>query len=282
MALPKRREAAGPQRLPPLSRMAVEPAERPLMAVVWLLNEVFKRLTVRDWRDQHKLPRTGGVVFAVNHISNLDPIVFGQYAAYAGRYPHYLGKASLFRLPVVGRIITACGQIPVERGSANAATALTRAIEAVREGKAITIYPEGTITLDPELWPMTGKTGAARVALETGAPVVPVGEWGGQSMLGAKQMHRPKLFPRSVWRLKAGDPVDLDDLRDQPVTPAVLSEATSRIMAAITALVAELRGEMPPAQPYDPRSQHSPSQQPRSQRPIRRGPRSQDPSGAPR
>ena len=255
---PARRPApTGPRRLPPLSTLDLEPAEPALMRVVWLLNEVVKRLTRRDWRDQDKLPRTGGAVFVINHVSNLDPIVFGQFVAYAGRYPRYLGKASVFRVPVIGRIITACGQIPVERGSADAGGALAAAIQAVRSGRAVTIFPEGTITLDPDLWPMTGKTGAARVALETGAPVVPVGEWGGQDILGAKQLHLPRLFPRSIWRLKVGDPVDLDDLRSQPVTPAVLREATRRIMAAITVLVGDLRGEVPPAEPYDPRGRSS-------------------------
>jgi 1-acyl-sn-glycerol-3-phosphate acyltransferase len=241
-------------RLPPLARVNTEPAERALVRVVWILNQVFKRLSRRQWSGQDKIPATGGVVLVVNHISNLDPIVFGQYLAYAGRYPHFLGKASLFRLPVVGRIIRACGQIPVERGTSNAAQALSQAIDAVNRGTAITVYPEGTITLDPDLWPMQGKTGAARIALATDAPVIPVGHWGAQQIIGAKQVHFPRLFPRATLQVKAGDPVELDDLRSQPVTPAVLREATDRIMTAITALVAELRGQRPPSQRYDPRT----------------------------
>jgi 1-acyl-sn-glycerol-3-phosphate acyltransferase len=244
--------------LPPLSSIATEPAEPALVRVVWILNEVFKRVTKRRWMGQDKVPRTGGAVFAVNHISNLDPIVFGQFLAYAGRYPHYLGKASLFGIPVVGRIISAAGQIPVERGTANAANALNRAIEAVRSGTAITVYPEGTITLDPELWPMQAKTGVARIALATDVPVIPVGCWGTQEIIGAKQLHLPRLVPRRTVSVLVGDPVDLDDLRAQPVTPAVLREATERIMTAITLLVAELRGEQPPAQRFDPRTQRAP------------------------
>lgn len=240
-----------------LSSVNLEPAEKTLVRVVWLLNAVLKRLTRHAWQGRDKVPRTGGVVFVVNHVSNLDPIVFGQFLAYAGRYPRFLGKASLFRVPVVGPIITACGQIPVERGTVNAVQALGRAIAAVREGKSITVYPEGTITLDPDLWPMAGKTGAARIALETNAPVVPVATWGGQDIVGAKQLHRPKLFPRKTLRVAVGDPVDLDDLRAQPVTPAVLREATERIMTAITDLLAGLRGEQPPAVRFAPRSARS-------------------------
>ena len=240
--------------LRPLREVNHEPAEKTLIRVVGLLNAVFKRFTLRDWRAMEKIPTTGGVVFVVNHISNLDPISFGQFIAYAGRWPRYLGKASLFRIPVIGRIITACGQIPVERDSRNAAGALARAIAAVQEGKSISIYPEGTITLDPDLWPMTGKTGAARIALATGCPVVPVGQWGVQDIMYGKKASLPKLLPRKTIQMLVGDPVDLDDLRAQPVTPAVLKEATARIMASLTVLVAELRQEEPPATPYDPRT----------------------------
>jgi len=245
-----------PRSLPPLARVNSEPTEKALVRVVWILNSVFKRVSRREWQGQDKIPPSGGVVFVSNHISNLDPIVFGQFLAYAGRYPHFLGKASLFRLPVVGRIIRACGQIPVERGTASAGQSLSQAIAAVRRGTSITVYPEGTITLDPDLWPMQGKTGAARIALETNVPVIPVGHWGAQRIIGAKTVHFPRLVPRATLQVKAGDPVDLDDLRAQPVTPAVLREATDRIMTAITALVAELRGEEPPGQRYDPRTQN--------------------------
>jgi len=240
-----------------LGRLATvnhDQAEPALVRVVWLLNQVLKRVTRHAWQGQQHIPASGGVVFVVNHISNLDPLVFGQFLAYAGRYPHYLGKASLFRVPVVGRIITACGQIPVERGTANASQALSRAVEAVREGKTVTVYPEGTITLDPDLWPMQGKTGAARLALEANVPVIPVATWGGHEVMGAKKMHWPRLLPRRTLRVIAGEPVDLDDLRAQRATPAVLRQATDRIMRAVTALVAELRGEEAPATLLDPRA----------------------------
>ncbi len=239
--------------LRPLAEVNSEPAEKTLIRVVWLLNEVVKRVTRREWYDQGKIPRTGGVVIVVNHISNLDPLVIGQFLAYAGRWPRYLGKASLFKIPVIGWIITACGQIPVERNTRNAKRALAQAIEAVNQGKSITVFPEGTITFDPELWPMVAKTGAARIALESSVPVIPIGHWGAQDIMGAKKIRFPRLFPRRTLSVKAGEPVDLDDLRTQPVTPALLKEATLRTMSAITDLVADLRGEVPPPQRFDPR-----------------------------
>ena len=108
------------------------------------------------------------------------------------------------------------------------------------------MYPEGTVTRDPQLWPMTGKTGAARVALTTGCPVIPVAQWGPQEMLWP-YTRRPRLLPRKTMHVVAGPPVDLADLRAGRWTPMVLRQATARIMAAVTALL-EPRG-VPPHQP---------------------------------
>ncbi|MCW2811234.1 MAG: putative acyltransferase [Friedmanniella sp.] len=236
--------------LRPLRQANTEPGREAISGVVTLLHTVMRPFTRRDWRGQDKIPATGGVVLAVNHISNVDPLAVGQYLAFSGRWPRFLAKASLFRLPVVGRLIVACGQIPVERASRRSRSALTAAVEAVRQGRAVVVYPEGTITLDPDLWPMVGKTGAARIALESGCQVVPIGQWGAQEIMYGKRIHFPHLLPRTTLRLETGDPVDLDDLRGQPVTAAVLTEATERIMADVTALVAHLRQAEPPAQPY--------------------------------
>ena len=152
------------------------------------------------------------------------------------------------------RIIAACGQIPVERGSAQSKDALVAAAHALDHGRAVVIYPEGTITYDPDLWPMKGKTGAARLALTTGCPVVPIGQWGAQELMPGRKPRFPELLPRKTLRVAAGEEILLDDLRPQPVTAATLDEATTRIMDAITVLVAELRDAVPPSHRYDPRS----------------------------
>jgi len=248
--------AAG--RLRPLAEVNHEPGERALFRTVAVLNAIMVPFTRRDWRGQEKVTKTGGLIFAVNHISNADPLAIGLFIAYSGRWPRFLAKTSLFRLQIIGRVLRACGQIPVERASRAAGDALKAAIRAVEDGRAVTIYPEGTITRDPQLWPMAGKTGAARIALETGCPVIPIGQWGAQEIMYGREIRFPKLLPRTTLRVEAGDPVDLDDLRDQPVTAAVLTEATDRIMDAITALVADLRGEPAPAARYDPRTQDEP------------------------
>lgn len=236
----------------PLSQANHEPGGQVIFGVVSLLHAVLRPLFRLDWRQQDKIPSSGGVVLVANHISNVDPLALGQYVAFSGRWPRFLAKASVFAVPVVGAIIRACGQIPVQRASASAKDALDEAVAAVGAGRAVVVYAEGTITLDPDLWPMRGRTGAARIALATGAPVVPIGQWGAQDVMYGKRIHLPHLLPRKTFRLVAGDPVPLDDLRAQPVTAAVLEEATGRIMAAVTHLVAGLRGEDPPSEVFDP------------------------------
>jgi 1-acyl-sn-glycerol-3-phosphate acyltransferase len=238
--------------LRPLSQANHEPGAQTISTVVRILHAIMRPLTKRDWRHQDKVPQTGGVIFVANHISNADPVAVGQFLAFSGRWPRFLAKASVFEIPVIGRIIAACGQIPVQRGSAQSKDALVAAAQALARGRALVIYPEGTITYDPDLWPMTGKTGAARLAFETGCPVVPIGQWGAQDLMPGRKPRFPKLFPRKTLHISAGDPVVLDDLRTKPITAATLDEATARIMNAITVLVAELRQQAPPTQRYDP------------------------------
>jgi 1-acyl-sn-glycerol-3-phosphate acyltransferase len=153
---------------------------------------------------------------------------------------------------VLGYFLTAAGQIPVERLTKSAVGAYDAAVAAVRRGECVVVYPEGTLTRDPAQWPMTGKSGAARIALETGCPVIPVGQWGPQQLL-PPYTKRPHLFPRKHVTLRAGDPVDLSDLVALPRTPEVVQLATDRIMGALTGLVAQIRGEAAPAERFDPR-----------------------------
>ena len=241
--------------LRPLSQVNQEPGGQTISTVVRILNTIMRPLTKRDWRYQDKVPQTGGVIFVANHISNADPLAVGQFLAYSGRWPRFLAKASVFEIPVVGRIITASGQIPVQRNSTHSKDALVAAARAIEQGRALVIYPEGTITRDPDLWPMRGKTGAARLAFTTGCSVVPIGQWGAQELMPGRTPRFPKLFPRKTMRIAAGDPVSLDDLLQKPVTVATLDEATTRIMDAITVLVAELREATPPAHRHDPDSE---------------------------
>jgi 1-acyl-sn-glycerol-3-phosphate acyltransferase len=229
---------------------------------VVLLRPPLMVLTKRDWRGGERVPAEGGFVVVTNHISYLDPITFAHFLYDNGRVPRFLAKAPLFTIPVVGWVVRNSGQIPVHRESRNAAAAFTDAVAAVEAGACVAIYPEGTITRDPDGWPMLGKTGAARVALTTGCPLIPVAQWGVHEILRPYGKPLPRFFPRRTMRVAAGPPVDLDDLRGRALTPDVLREATDRIMAAITALLGDLRGELPPAKRYDPKITESSSAPP--------------------
>jgi 1-acyl-sn-glycerol-3-phosphate acyltransferase len=217
-----------------------------------VLKPILIPLSSRTWIDGDKIPATGGCIVAVNHISHLDPLTMAHFVYDHGRVPRYLAKSSLFTNPVLGGFLRSAGQIPVERLSRNAIGAYDAAVDAVKQGECVVIYPEGTLTRDPGLWPMAGKSGAARIALATGCPVIPVGQWGAQEIL-PPYAKKPDLFPRKRITMKAGDPVRLDDLLAKPVTRETVQQTTDRIMAAITAIVAELRGEPAPTTRFDQR-----------------------------
>ena len=201
------------------------------------------------WRGLDRIPKSGGAIVAVNHISYADPIVFGRFIWDAGRVPRYLAKASLFSAPFpVGQVVRGSGQIPVHRDSVNAAEALQAAVEALRRGQIVLIYPEGTVTRDPDFWPMQAKTGIARLALMVPeVPVIPVGQWGAQNFLDYYHK-RFRPLPRTKVSVSAGEPVDLSDFAGKPPTREVLHAMTERIMVAVRDEVAGLRGEPAPAE----------------------------------
>lgn len=207
----------------------------------------------RTWIDGEKIPDTGGCIIALNHISHIDPLLSAHFVYDHGRLPRYLAKSGLFKNKALAWLLRAAGQIPVERLSRNAVGAFDAAVQAVRDGECVIVYPEGTITRDPAGWPMVGKSGAARIALETGCPVIPVGQWGAQRLL-PPYTARLKLVPRQRITMKAGDPVDLADLVAAPRSSETINAATSRIMAAIVEIVEDLRGETAPTQRFDPRT----------------------------
>ena len=207
-------------------------------------------LMAKQWEGTEKLP-AGGFIAAPNHCTEIDPIVVGHMLYNMKRPPHFLAKAGLFKAPVLGTLLRATRQIPVERSTTGANSSLQAAQEVVDAGGAIIIYPEGTLTRDPDLWPMKGHTGAARLAIQTGAPVVPIAHWGAHEVFPryAKRFH---VFPRKTSRILVGDPVDLSAFQGRPLDRAALIEATDIIMDAITDLLASLRGEEPPKERWDP------------------------------
>jgi 1-acyl-sn-glycerol-3-phosphate acyltransferase len=208
----------------------------------------------RDWRGMEHIPADGGFITAVNHNSYLDPLSYAHFQYNTGRVPRFLAKAGLFKGSFVGTMLRGTGQIPVYRETTNALDAFRAAVAAIERGECVAFYPEGTLTRDPAMWPMAGKTGAARVALLTKAPVIPVAQWGANlAMPPYAKEKKLRLFPRKTLTVVAGPPVDLSRFHDVEPTNEVLREATEEIMRAITALLEDIRGEKAPAEPYDHR-----------------------------
>ncbi|TDD91389.1 1-acyl-sn-glycerol-3-phosphate acyltransferase [Actinomadura darangshiensis] len=235
------------------------PAWRKLTIVI--LRPLLFGLLKRDWRGRGNVPGKGGVIIAANHISESDPLALAHFVYESGRYPVYLAKSTLFDVRFIRAVLRGTGQIPVYRDRADASRALEAAEKALVDGECLMFYPEGSCTRDPELWPMTGQTGVARMALQTGAKVVPVASWGPHELMPYKKGEQKGLagslkkgfhpLPRKTMRVMAGPPVDLSAYAGRPLDRDTLRAATDDIMAAITGLLGELRGQEPPAERYD-------------------------------
>lgn len=213
--------------------------------------------------DLPEAQRRGPVILAANHLSPFDPLAMAAACRVRRLAPRYLATGGLFRAPVIGAVMRWWGHIPVHRGTIAVTDALPAAAAALAAGSVVLVYPEGRIGLDPHLWPERGRTGAARLALATGAPVVPVVHWGTHAVV-------PYRAPRGLWRalpravrhrsrirVRFGSPVDLSDLHDGVSGHA--QRATDRILDAITAELAVLRPDEPdlprhvdPSRPSDP------------------------------
>jgi 1-acyl-sn-glycerol-3-phosphate acyltransferase len=215
------------------------------VALLW----PFMRTSVRwDITGSERLTKEeGGIIVAPNHLSWFDPLVVAFVLWQADRPPRFLGKEAVFKIPVLGRIIAGAGQIPVYRETHEAGLAIRDALSALDRGECVVVYPEGTITRDPDVWPMSAKTGAVRLALASGRPLYPMAQWGANEVMApyAKQF---RIIPRKTMRVVVGPPVDLTDLADRPVDAATLGVGGERLMDAITALLAGIRGQTPPAE----------------------------------
>jgi 1-acyl-sn-glycerol-3-phosphate acyltransferase len=198
------------------------------------------------------LPPRGPFILSPNHSSEIDPIVMGVVVWKLRRTPRFLAKASLFKVPGLAWLLRFTGQIPVEReAGARLGEPLKAASLLAERGQGVIVYPEGTLTKDPDLWPMVGKSGAIRMALEQGIPLYPAAHWGTQNLMG-RYAKKIRVFPRTTIDAVIGQPLDLSRFEGKPMTREILGEATEMLMAAITALVSQLRGEKPPAKRFDP------------------------------
>jgi 1-acyl-sn-glycerol-3-phosphate acyltransferase len=222
-----------------------------------ILIPIFNLLMRRDWRGAENIPASGRVIVASNHMSYLDVLVFTHFLFRNGRAPRYLGKVGVFRVPVIGKILLASGQIPVERETIDAKNAVDHAKILLESGHMLGVYPEGTLTRDPDMWPMIAKTGCARLALETDTPVIPIAQWGSQLVV-PNYTKKLALFPRKTIIIRAGKPVDLSRWKGKHEDPQALIEATAHIMREITVLLEGIRGEKRPEVIFDPHTSDLP------------------------
>lgn len=202
------------------------------------------------------LPEDGSYVLAPNHYSEFDPLIVAVATWRLGRAPRFMAKESLFKVPVLGALLRGTGMVPVARASNSAAAkqTLQQSTALVAQRRGVIVYPEGTLTRDPDMWPMRGKTGAVRLALaaESPIPVIPMATWGVQTIL--PRYGKLRFFPpRRRVRVLLGPPVDLEAFTD--TTPATLAAATDAVMHDIAELLGRLRGEQPPATRWNP-AQH--------------------------
>ncbi|TRZ88138.1 MAG: 1-acyl-sn-glycerol-3-phosphate acyltransferase [Streptomycetaceae bacterium] len=218
---------------------------------------LLRLFTKRQWSGMENIPKSGPAIVASNHVSYADVIFLAQFLYENGRAPRFIGKRSVFDVPIIGRIVLAAGQIPVDRESGDANKALDHAVAALKAGHLVGIYPEGTLTRDQNLWPMVAKTGLARLAIITRNPIIPVAAWGTAKVL-PRYGKIPHLFPRTKVTYVAGTPIDMSAWYGKEEDPQALAEATAHVMKILTAMVASIRGENPPSEVFDPHTSDLP------------------------
>lgn len=224
-----------------------------LAALAGVLVTVTSRLQIAEYRGARRLAKRlppGGIIVISNHTSLADGILLAVVCRRMGRSLRMLATAGVFRVPVVGTIARRLGFIAVERGTASAAEALEPAVQALAAGEAVGIFPEGRLTRNPDKWPERGKTGAVRLAVRSGAPIVPVAMVGAHRVVERRRIIR-QLLTNLVLRPRVetvvGEPIDVRawdvDLDDA----GSVRTATDRVMEHLVDLVEEVRGELAPS-----------------------------------
>jgi len=198
-----------------------------------------------NWRLEglEKIPQEGPVIVAGNHLSYVDPLAHGYFVVKAGRRPRFLAKQELFDAPFIGTVLRGARQISVERGTGDRSP-LEDAGRAVERGEVVVIYPEGTTaTTHEDFSPGRGKTGAVRLSLATGVPILPVATWGGQ-FVWRRSGRQSLTFGRPIW-VVAGEPFDPSERLDGEADARRLRTLTDDLMGELDKLVADLRARYP-------------------------------------
>ena len=197
-----------------------------------------------NWRFEglENVPREGPCLVACNHVSYFDPLAHGYLLVKAHRIPRYLAKSELYEQWLLRRVLEGAKQVKVYRGSGDAGP-VEAARRALRAGECVVVYPEATVTKNPDFSPMRAKTGIARLTLTSEVPVVPVAVWGSQHVW-QRDGARSLKFGRPIW-VKAGPPMDFSSYSDTEMDNETLRTVTDHVMDEIAQLVDDLRSRYP-------------------------------------
>jgi 1-acyl-sn-glycerol-3-phosphate acyltransferase len=215
----------------------VEPIYHLTKSIVIPWNHVWFKWHIEGMEN---IPKSGPAIVAFNHIAYVDPLCIAYVVVRAGRRPRFLSKSELFEDKRIAWILRGCGQIEVKRGTRDAPIALDAALDALRRGEVVVIFPEGTVTTDPDLNPMPAKTGASRLALRSGAPLIPAAIWGTANVW--PKGYAARWRPRQPVVVRIGEPIILEG---EPESPSDWQAAGSVIMDEIAVLAAGLRPLVP-------------------------------------
>lgn len=209
------------------------------------------RLAKRRGRRRAAARLPGGAVIVIsNHASYADGVMLALVCRRLGRSVRLLATGGVFRAPLLGGLVRRLGFIPVERGSADASAALDTAVAALAADEAVGIFPEGRTTRDPHQWPERAKTGTVRLALRSGAPIVPIAMVGTHRLLGRGEALRSILRSvvlRPEVRVVVGEPIDVRALTDATEPdPEEIRRLADEVMGKLVTLVADVRGEVAP------------------------------------
>jgi 1-acyl-sn-glycerol-3-phosphate acyltransferase len=220
-----------------------------LAAVAGVVVTMFSRLALARQRGRRRAAQRlpdGPIIVIANHTSYADGVLLALACRRLGRSLRLLAHSGVFRVPLLGRLLGSLGFIPVARGGPDAANALDAAAAALAAGEAVGIFPEGRITRDRNRWPERSKTGAIRLALRSGAPIVPVAMVGAHDVVGRKRIAL-RLLKNLVRRPRVdvlvGAPIDVRPLvgwnPDPP--PEAVRRAADLVMGELVGLVADVR-----------------------------------------
>lgn len=241
------------QKLIPMPKVTSNENPLTIRIIAFILAPILRLMFKVEVTGMEKLPKKGAYIMTPNHATNVDGLAVAYFIyIILKRGPHFFAKEALFKIPLIGKILLAGGQIPVFRkGGQRNDDSFKIANMYLQAGHTICVYPEGTLTREPNLWPMRGKTGAIRLALDSGVPVYPIAHWGSEQIMGRYSSKFRPGFWKKV-QILVGDEIDLAKYRKENLSPEELLEATELVMKSITALVEKLRGEKAPAALWDP------------------------------